>query len=270
MKKLQDRLAAVAKRLGLMQPRLARAQRRYKSNRKRAFKAHEQQLAAQKKADRLRSEGKDATGVDARASRYGHTAHKNHARAQVWLGRVKVLQRKLNGLEADHAKIAAELKKAHKVSVRGNKVTGGTARQRLRVAIHTAAANCASGAQHNYYSMTGGAPDYGRMLKDMPYGLRFDCSVFGDGTYYVCDLPDPSGTDFNGGFTGTEGEHGRQVSESEAKTGDLVLYGPQPHHHVEVVDDPEAKTTIGHGSAPIDQGVFDLFGDGDYIVRSYV
>jgi hypothetical protein len=49
-----------------------------------------------------------------------------------------------------------------------------------------------------------------------------------------------------------------------------VLYGPAPHHHVEVVLDPREKTTVGHGSPPIDIGVFDLFGDGDYIIRRYV
>jgi len=72
------------------------------------------------------------------------------------------------------------------------------------------------------------------------------------------------------GWTGTEGEHGTRVSEDGAKTGDLVLYGPFPHHHVEVVDNPKLKTTVGHGSPPIDQGVFDLFGDGNYEIRRYI
>lgn len=272
MAKLKAALAAVAKSLGLQQQLLKRVQRRYKANRKRAFKAHAQQLAAQKNADKLRGEGKAklAAKADKRVRRHSHVAYKNHLRAEHYLGAIKRKQQVIHKLETDHAKFAAELKKANKVTVRGNKVTGGASRQRLRVALHTAAHNCSTGVQHNYYSQSGLAPLYSHTLKDMPYGHRFDCSSFADGIYYVCGLKDPSGTDWNGGYTGTEGEHGKEVSASEAQTGDLVLYGSFPHHHVEVVLDPENKTTCGHGSAPIDMGVFDLFGDGDYIIRTYL
>ena len=48
-----------------------------------------------------------------------------------------------------------------------------------------------------------------------------------------------------------------------------MLSGPNPHHPVELSVGPGDKT-IGHGSAPVDPGVINLFGDGDYIIRSYV
>jgi hypothetical protein len=273
--KLKEALAKVAEALGLSGVLLARVQHRYIANRKRAFKAHHQQVAAQESADRARAAGNEALAGkrDREALRHAHVAYANHLRAQHFVGVVKKLQQRINGLEADHAKLAAGLKKAHKVTVHANKIEGGTARGRLAVAIHTSAANCSTGTQHNYYSMTGAAPDLGHTLKGMPYGHRFDCSSYATGIYFLSGLKDPNGGEYaptETMFTGTLGEHGKRVSESEAKTGDFVLYGPAPHHHVEVVDDPARKTTIGHGSAPIDQGVFDLFGDGDYEIRSYV
>lgn len=272
MAKIREALAKVAEALGLNERLLARAVRRYKANRKRAYTAHNKQEQAHAKADRLRVEGHllAAAGEDKRASRCSQRAFKNHNRAQHYLGAIKRYQQRINGLEADHAALVEKLKKANKVTVKGNKVSGGTARGRLRVAIHTAAANCSSGLQRNYYSMSGATPDHSHTLQGMPYGHRFDCSSFADGIYECCYLPNPSRTSDGSGYTGTEGEHGTQVSKSEARTGDLVLYGPFPHHHVEVVDDPDHETTIGHGSAPIDAGIFDLFGDRDFIIRSYV
>lgn len=272
MAKIRQALTRVAEALGLNQTLLARAQRRYKANRKRAYKAHAQQLVAQKQADAARAKGDTATAArkDKAALRHGSVAFKNHSRAQHYLGSVKTLTQRIHGLETTHAAIAAKLKKLNHVQVRGNKVTGGKPRGQIRVALHTAAGNCAAGKQNNYYSQVGAASDYGHTITGMPYGHRFDCSSFADGIYYVCGLPDPSGTDYNGGYTGTEGERGREVSPGAAQTGDLILYGSFPHHHVEVVDDPAVRTTVGHGSGPIDGGIFDLFGDGDFHIRSYL
>lgn len=272
MAKIKAALERVAKTLSLKQSLLARAQRRYKANRKRAYQAHSQQEKAQKLADAARADAPvKAARYDKQALRHGHVAYKNHVRAQFWLGRIKVLQQAINDLDTSIEGYEKKIK-ANKAHVKDGKVVGGTARQKLRLAIHTAAKNCKSGAQNNYYSMYGGVRDYLHVLADYALGRIWDCSTFADGTYIVCDLEAPSGpnTLTAGGYTGTEGEHGKRVSESQAKTGDLVLYGPAPHHHVEVVDDPKAKTTIGHGSPPIDAGVFDLFGDGDYEIRSYL
>jgi hypothetical protein len=265
MNKIRAALARIAKALKLDHVLLARAQRRYKANRRRAYIAHNQQLGAQRRADSLRAHGHAAAAarVDKEVRRRAHVAYRNHLRAEHYLGVVKRLQQRIHGLKTKREHFRAELKKK----------VGSGPRAELRHAIHTAAANCASGHQNNYYSMTGALPDLAKTLAGMPYGHRFDCSSFATGVYFVCDLPDPNGGNYTPGetmYTGSLGEHGKRVSEAQAKTGDLVLYGPAPHHHVEVVDDPHAKTTIGHGSPPIDAGVFDLFGDGDYEIRSYV
>lgn len=262
MTRLKDRLAAVAKRLGLMQPRLARARRRYKANRKRAFKAHAKQLAAQKNADRLRSEGKDATGVDARASRYGHTAHKNHARAQVWLGRIKVLVQKLHGLQTTEAALEAKAeawRKTHGIEIRGNEVTGGSPRARLLAAAHASAAACASGARPNFYSQEGEF-DVSHCITGPAYGHRDDCSSWETSAHKSAGLPDPNREEYRSGYTGTLPNRGHEVSRGSLVGGEAVLYGDFPYHHTEMVDDPARETTIGHGSAPVDAGVIDLFG----------
>jgi len=265
MKKLRAALTKVRKALRRDHWLLKRAQRRYKANRKRAYVAHNQQVKAQEAADRLRAEGhpRAAARKDKEVRRHGHVAYRNHLRAEHFLGVVKKLQQRIHGLKRKRADFQAELRK----------IASDHPRAKIRRALHTAAANCASGAQNNYYSMTGALPVLARTLAGMPYGHRFDCSSFATGIYFVCGLKDPNGGDYAPGetmYTGSLGEHGRRVSDAEAKTGDLVFYGPAPHDHVEVVDDPKAKTTIGHGSPPIDAGVFDLFGDGDYEIRTYL
>jgi len=275
MAKLKAALKAVKEKLSLNDRLLVRAQRRYKANRKRAYIAHGKQESAQVRADEWRSKAnpKQAAVFDKEARRHAEVAYRNHLRAQHYLGVTKTLQQKINKLDTTAAGYEKKIKaNKAKVGPDGHKITGGTARQRLRLAIHTAAHNCATGKQNNYYSMSGLARAYLRTLAGYPYGHTWDCSTFADGSYIVCGLEAPSGPDTltQGGYTGTQGEHGKQIPESQAKTGDLVLYGPFPHHHVEVVDDPKAKTTIGHGSPPIDAGVFDLFGDGDYIIRTYL
>jgi hypothetical protein len=286
--KLRAALTVVKEKLSLNQHLLARAQHRYKANRKRAFIAHNRQEKARRLADQRRREGhpKLAASFDEEARRHAHVAYRNHLRAQFWLGRIKVLQQRIHGLKTRAEHYEAEIKK-NRAKVDGNKVTGGSRRQRLRLALHTAARNCASGDQNNYYDMEGALPDLGHTLEGMPYGHRFDCSSFATGIDYCCGLPDPNGGDYTPGetmYTGSLGEHGRRVSKAHAKTGDAVLYGPAPHHHIEKVDDPDEESTIGHGSAPIDAGKFDLFGGGtcaspggpgpqslaDYEIRTYL
>lgn len=261
MAKIKARLARILARLTSNDAQLKRARKRYKASRALATKNHAKAIKAQEAGDQDK------------ADRCNHRAYKAHLRAQYWLGKVKVCVQRKEGLETHEHAIETELakwKKEHGVVVSGNKVEGGTPRQRLRAALLRAMLNYQRGKQPGYYSQSGAERLYGKMLEGMPYGHIFDCSTFADGIYFCCGLKDPSDTDYHEGYTGTEGAHGKEVPVGMAKTGDLVLYGPFPHHHVEVVLDPGAKTTCGHGSPPIDKGVFDLFGDSDYLVRSYL
>jgi cell wall-associated NlpC family hydrolase len=271
MARIREALDRAAHALGLNKPLLPRAQRRYKANRKRAFKFHAKALKAQELADRNRAEGgynaTQAAFIDRKAARLHHKASANHDRAQFWLGRVKVLTQRIEGLETTRAELEGERKKLGKVTIKGDRATGGSVRGRLKAVALASAANCASGKRPNFYSQAG-AFDADHCITGPAYGHRDDCSSWFASVYKSAGLPDPNGQRYTAGYTGTLGANGRQVSLSQIKPGDAVLYGAFPHHHVEMFVGPGSKT-IGHGSAPVDAGVIDLFGDGDYTVRSY-
>ena len=227
MSRIRAALAAVADKLALTAPLLARARRRDKASRRRAYMAHRQQIGAQALADAARAKGhlRAAAKQDKAALRCGHRAFKSHARAQFWLGRVKVLVQRVHGLETDQAKITAELKKANKVSVRGNKGTGGTPRQRLRVALHLRRTIARRVLEHNYYSQSGLAPLYSRTLKDMPSGIALTALASRTGSTTSADYQ-PERHDWNGGYTGTEGEHGRRSALPRPSPATWCCTGP--------------------------------------------
>jgi hypothetical protein len=280
MAAIKARLAKILEKLTSNESQLKKARKRYKACIALETKEKAKAAVAQKEADLAAGKAKggyaNSSVADVRtrqAARCLHRAHKAHLRSVYWRGKVKQAIQKIHGLGIHQDKIKTELakwKKTHGVEVQGNEVRGGTARQRLRAALLTAMHNYQVGQQPGYYSQTGLERLYHKMLIGMPYGHIFDCSTFADGIYACCDLKDPSATDYHEGYTGTEGAHGKEVPADLAKIGDLVLYGPFPHHHVEVVLDPAKQTTVGHGSPPIDLGTFNLFGDNDYIVRSYL
>lgn len=268
MSRIKGLLAQVAEKLGLNQSLLARAQRRYKANRKRAYVAHGQQVKAQGAADRLRTGGHvlAAEGKDREAARHGAVAYKNHLRAQHYLGVVKKLTQRVLGLESAADQYAADLKDLAKVTIRGNTATGGSKRQRLKAVALASAHACSTGARNNFYSQAG-SWDIDHCISGERYGERSDCSSWVTSVYKSCGLPDPNAYRYTGGYTGTLVSGGTPVSSP--KPGDLVIYGSGTGHHVEMYVGPGSKT-IGHGSAPVDPGVIDLFGDGDFRFFSYL
>lgn len=53
-----------------------------------------------------------------------------------------------------------------------------------------------------------------------------DCSSLVTWLYWLVGAPDPNGLGYNGyGFTGTQIMHGRRISASQLRPGDLVFYG---------------------------------------------
>lgn len=270
MARIRELLAQLADQFALTKPLLFRARRRYKANRKRAFRAHNQKLKAQIKADRLRGDGHPAAAAraDKDAARAQQRELKNHGRAQFWLGRVKTLVQRVHGLETRQAELEAELKQLSMVTIKGDKATGGTKHQRLKAVALASAAACASGRRRNFYSQPG-AWDVDHCITGERSGFRSDCSQWVTSVYRSCGLSDPNGQRYTGGYTGTLVANGREIRRSELKPGDLVLYGPGTAHHVELYVGPGEKT-VGHGSAAIDAGVIDLFGDSDYRVYRYI
>lgn len=268
MSRIRERLAALAAKLGPNKSLLARAQRRYKANRRRAFIAHHKQVGAQLRADKARAEGHlaEAAKQDKIAGRCGHRAFKFHSRAQHFLGAVKRYQQRINELETSQADLEAQLKALNHVTIKGNHAEGGSKTERLKAVALASAAACASGHRPNFYSQVGGW-DVNHCITGEHDGERSDCSSWFTSVYRSCDLADPNGSRYTGGYTGTLVTGGKQVRSPQP--GDAVIYGPGTGHHVEMYIGPGDKT-IGHGSAPVDPGVIDLFGDGDYRFFRYV
>lgn len=270
----KSRLERVVGTIKKDEKELRKAQRRYLARRKEAYKANEQKKARMIRADVLREEGctKAARKVDREAGVFKHKAVTAHTKAEYWLGQTKEWTQRIHKLETNREiirKNITEWEHKHGVVVEGNKARGGTPRQRLQALLEAAEYNCAHGKQNNFYSQ-GGSWDVhhcvgGDSAGDrMGYEHRFDCSSFATGIHWGAGLSDPNGYNYTAGFTGTLMGHCEKISRSEVKVGDFVIYGAYPGHHVEVVLDPVREITIGHGSAPIDKGVFNLFGDGNY------
>jgi hypothetical protein len=271
MARLRELVDQVLHRIGLDRPRLALAQNRYAANRKRAYRAHARQGRHQTKADALRSAGHlaAAAGEDKAVARCRVRASKNHARAQHFLGVIKLLTQRIEGLETTEAHYEAELKKIDTVSISvlKNKAKGGTVHERLKAVALKSASLCASGKRTNFYSQAGDF-DIEHCLTGPSTSHRDDCSSWFTSVYWSSGQHDPNGEGYVAGYTGTLVSGGHQVDRAHLRPGDAVIYGSGAGHHVEMFVGPGDKT-IGHGSAPVDAGVIDLFGDGDYRFFSY-
>jgi uncharacterized small protein (DUF1192 family) len=274
MARIRHLLAQVQEKLGLNETLLARAQRRYKANRKRAYKFHNQAIKAHELADRNRAEGgynaTQAPFVDQKAARLHVKAFRNHKRAEYWLGVIKKLTQRIAGLDADIKKIEAERKKL-RPKVNGNKVEGGTPKQRWMLACLTSVANCANGKRRNFYSQTGSWDIDHELVGGPEYGHRSDCSSTVTGWAKAAQLGDPNGSNWTGGFTGTlvsESNGWKQVSLAalRKKGWGYIVYGSDLGHHTEAFtpskDSPDR--TSGHGSSPVDFGTVFLFGPSEY------
>ena len=110
-------------------------------------------------------------------------------------------------------------------------------------AIVRAAKQCEQHSNSYHYSQSGGWR-VGIFPGGEPWGVRSDCSQFVTKCFFHAKCRDPNGMNYNGGWTGTLGNHGQRVNNPRA--GDLCLVGYAPYHHVELVIDSNGNT-IGHG-----------------------
>lgn len=85
-------------------------------------------------------------------------------------------------------------------------------------------------------------------LRALPFTT--DCSGWATLLYKWAGAPDPNGLGFIGeGFTGTLLAHGKPITQSEARPGDLVIWGVYPGHHVAVCVEAGPDPLIcSHGS----------------------
>jgi hypothetical protein len=69
--------------------------------------------------------------------------------------------------------------------------------------------------------------------------LHTDCSGFATLCYAWAGAPDPNGLGYSGqGYTGTLLQHMKPIAVSAVQTGDLVVWGAPPGHHVALVLEP--------------------------------
>lgn len=277
----QSKIDRVAKLLSVNAAQLALARNRYAANRQRSAEAVKARKADQEKADRLRAQGhpKEARHWDREAGRQRVIAVKNHERALHFRGRIKELLQEKHGLEVRQEKLhkhAEEYLKKHGVQIKGNHAIGGTPKERWIAVCLASVANCSKGmpnGRRNFYSMPGNWDVDHVIVPGEKPGERSDCSSTVTGWAKAAGLPDPNGEDWRGGYTGTllRGVNGwKQVSrERMIKHGwGYIVYGSGDGHHTEAYIGPGDRTA-GHGSAPVDFGVIDLFGSGE-VMRYFI
>jgi hypothetical protein len=260
----KEKITKVEAKTGKVSASLTNAQKRWKHYHDLAVKTYGQSQKAQEKADKLRQKGQPekAAELDQEGMKLEAQSMNAHTKALEWISKVKQLKQRDEGLEDTEEMLRARLEKLREQKgpkVKGNKVVGGTPEKRLQVCMLTSAARCAKGTRTNFYSQVG-AFDVQHSISGPSRDHRDDCSSWFTSVYWSCGLPDPNGTGYTGGFTGTLATHGKQISREEARNTPMaaVLFGSPPFHHVEAAIGDGTEHTIGHGSGPVDMGSFDL------------
>lgn len=259
---LRDKLGKVSKAIGLNAAALGVLRARHARLHKKAAKSYNRSVKALQKATDYRREGKKSAAAvwDQRATKAKLNSEALSNKARKLVGPIKARVQRANDLDATHDRLKARLKK----------ITGSGAPHRLQKTALESAAACASGRRHNFYSQTG-AWDVFHCVSGPVYGHRDDCSSWFTSVYWACKLPDPNKSGYGSGYTGTLVAGGHQISIEEARhtPGAAIIYGSGAGHHVEFAIGDGTDHTIGHGSAPVDMGVFNLFGNGDYRCFKY-
>lgn len=164
-----------------------------------------------------------------------------------------------------------EWQRKHRVRLIGNRAFGGDPHKRWVAVALAAVTNCESGTRRNFYSQLGPWDCFHEIIGGPPWGYRSDCASTVTGFAWSTGLRDPNGEDWSGGYTGTlaDGNEGwHEVSEGAMRERGwgYIVYGWGTGHHVEAYIG--GGRTVGHGAAPINVGIVNLFGDGVY--RCYV
>jgi hypothetical protein len=136
---------------------------------------------------------------------------------------------------------------------KGNKVFGGTVRDRIVFAAKEAARLDAAGQRlrrsgGDGYEQRGSYTVSQGITGEKTSGQRSDCSQFAAAMYWSAGAGDPSGQDYRAGYTGTLYANADRVSSP--MPGDLVMYGAPPGAHVEIY--VGNGKTIGHGDPAVD------------------
>lgn len=278
MTKLKERIAALVNSRAIQEKLRKKAVRRMKARHAGQVQAERRARAAQGRADVFTAQG-DTKRADREAKRAGKEEVKAEREFTRAVAYKQVARRKTQLIEKiDTTRAAAEKRLAEmKPRVgKAGKVVGAKSDEEAADFVATRAwKECAEGKRPNFYSMYNPGfnckhalePNRSTGKTGQLYGERSDCSLFTTEVAYAAGLPDPNGTDWSAGYTGTQvgghnGWHEVSRAEMERRGFGYVIYGPGTGHHVEWF--VGNGMTIGHGTAAIDPGTVDLFGDGSY------
>lgn len=284
MQKLKERLAALARSLGIQEALRVRAVRRMTARHKEQLKFERQKEQVEDVAAALRKRAmqmdyisgaplfRKAYRKDEKVQRLQARVDKACSKAIVWKGRARVLKQRIEGIETKLAEIKAEIAElSPKVDLEKQTCRGGEFDECWRLSNLTSAQRCAEGKRATRYSQAG-PPDIRHPYGPGPgTGTRDDCSTYNTSQALATGAQDMNDEDFRGpGFTGTQtfSRNGwKQVSLQQminARQG-YVIYGSGTGHHVECYCPSESDPfrTVGHGSAPVDFGTVHLFGSGE-------
>lgn len=261
LRKLRIKLGRVLKTLVGINNAIGFAQGRVQHFRGVAKKKYTKCVELRAQADKLRAKHpEEAAILNRKANKLEAQSRHASAKARQWIGKVKKHIQERDDLDVTKERLEARIKKlAPKCKVKGNKVIGGDWKKRLQVAMLTSAAHCKRGLRSNFYSQ-GGFWDIKHCITGPTPGHRDDCSSWFTSVYWTCNLADPNGTNWGWGFTGTIVGNWKQISREEARhtPGAAVIFGDGPGHHVEMAIGDGTEHTVGHGSDPVDMGIFDL------------
>lgn len=255
-KRAQGKVASLTARIDKLEPRLA-------------------DVTAEADAARRKGEHERARNLDKRALKLAAKIGALKAKRLFWIGRVKQLRIEKRGFteaRKDLEKRIAEIdSKKVKIDVAGNKVTGGTAKERWIAACLTSAQRCSTGARPNFYSQPGSWTAK-KAFTGEAYGERSDCSQWVTSIAWTCGLDDPNGGNFEGGgYTGTLLQAHGKWRETDRNTfvnrgWGYVVYGTGTGFHTEAFIG--GTRTIGHGDSAINEGHLDMMGDRRYFIYS--
>lgn len=271
LKKLRAKLGRIAKGIVGLDNAIGFLQGRHRHFRGVAKKKWNKAVLLREEADKLRKKKPaEAAILNKKADKLEAQSEHAHVKAEQVIGKIKRLIQERDDLEVTAERLKARIRKlAPKCQVKGNKVIGGDWRKRLQTAMLTSAARCKAGARANFYSQTG-AYDAKHCITGPAHTHRDDCSSWYASVHWSANMADPHRSNWTSGWTGTIVQYGIQISREEARhtPGAAVVFGDGPGHHVEMAIGDGTEHTIGHGSAAVDMGTFDLLGPGE-TVRFY-
>lgn len=282
LQKIKEQLDKLLDKLRSNERKLEVAQNRWLNNHDLAHHEHQLHKKYERKEAAAKQKGRPKLEAfwAGKAKRSSNRAWKAHRRAEYFVERVKLyadIVGKLKGAVRDHEAEAKRIEaKLGPHRIAPNKIdANGKPREALELFMQLSMAHGSrfysqEGPTDVFHGITGPSRDH-----------RHDCSSWFTSGYCACGLRNPNRSTGTAGsfnfdnneimWTGTLGAHGSVIREDELDSGDAILFGVAPFHHVEMKYGPMKKSnlTVGHGDSAINYGSTTLL-PGNREFRRYI